>query len=53
MKIETAKKVLIKECEFLGVTFETMRKDIEKHGSFMFPLKVMEAIEVLQNAKYL
>lgn len=43
MKLETAKKVLIKECDFLGIKLEVLLADIQKYGRMLFSEKVCEA----------
>lgn len=50
MKIETAKKILIKECEFLGIQYELLIADIKKYGPMLYSQKVMEAFLTLDLA---
>ena len=43
MKLETAKKVLIKECDFLGIKLELLLLEIQKYGRMLFSERVCEA----------
>lgn len=52
MKLETAKKVLLKECEFLGINLTVLLDDIQKYGRILFSDKVVEAFETYQYEGY-
>ena len=43
MKLQTAKNILIKECDFLGIKLEVLLLDIQKYGRMLFSEKVCEA----------
>ena len=47
MKISTAKKVLQKECDFLGIKYELLILEIKKYGSLLFSTQVMTAFVTL------
>ena len=51
MKLETATRVLIKECEFLGVRLETLLQDLER-SPLSFPLRTIEAYRVYKDLAY-
>jgi hypothetical protein len=46
MKLETAIKVLLKECEFLGENLAELLQDIAQHGRMIYSEKVVQAAEV-------
>ena len=48
MKLETAIKVLQKESHFLGMDFNELLADIDKHGKTIYSTKVLEAADVFQ-----
>lgn len=47
MKNQTAQKILLKECEFLGIKYELLIADIKKYGQMLYSQKVMEAFLTL------
>jgi hypothetical protein len=51
MKLETATRVLIRECEFLGVRLETLLQDLER-APLAFSLKTIEAYRVYKDLGY-
>jgi hypothetical protein len=46
MKLETAIKVLLKECEFLGENLAELLQDIAQHGRMTYSEKVVQAAEM-------
>jgi len=46
MKLETAIKVLLKECEFLGQNISTLLEDIARNGRMTYSEKVVQAANV-------
>jgi hypothetical protein len=46
MKPETAIKVLLKECEFLGQNISELLQDIAKNGRMTYSEKVVQAANV-------
>jgi hypothetical protein len=46
MKYETAIKVLLKECEFLGQNISDLLQDIAQNGRMMYSEKVVQAADV-------
>ena len=51
MKLETAYKTLVKECEFLGVKFEVLLQDLET-APLSFPLRTIAAYKVYKELAY-
>ena len=49
MKVKSAIKVLDKECEFLGKTFDELIEDINKNKD-TYPLKIIEAYTVYEKS---
>lgn len=52
MKLETAMHVLIKECDFLGLKFEDLIKDLEQYP-LAFPLGTIEAYKTYKDLAYI
>ena len=48
MKLETAVKVLHKECDFLGMEMLELLGDIARHGRMIYSTKVLQAAEVFE-----
>ena len=46
MKLETAMKVLLKECEFLGQNLTVLLQDIARNGRMTHSEKVVQAANV-------
>jgi hypothetical protein len=46
MKLETAIKVLLKECEFLGQNITVLLQDIARNGRMTYSEKVVQAANV-------
>ena len=46
MKRETAIKVLLKECEFLGQNLTVLLQDIARNGRMVYSDKVVQAANV-------
>jgi len=46
MKLETAIKVLLKECEFLGQNISALLEDIARNGRMTYSEKVVQAANV-------
>lgn len=51
MKQETAKKVILKEAEFLGITYTATMNEIAKFGKMIFSDKAVQAYELLTGLK--
>jgi len=51
LKIETAKKVLEKEAEFLGWSVPELMMDIKKYNFILYSEKVIKAYEVVQYSR--
>ena len=47
MKIETAINQIQKECDFMGLSFVAVLKDIQKHGKMLYCEKTMEAYQTV------
>ncbi len=47
MKIETAINQIQKECDFMGLGFVAVLKDIQKHGKMLYCEKTMEAYQTV------
>ena len=48
MKLETAVKVLHKECDFLGMEMLELLADIARNGRMVYSVKVLQAAEVFE-----
>ena len=48
MKLETAVKVLHKECDFLGMTMLELLADVARNGRMIYSAKVLQAAEVFE-----
>ena len=46
MKMSTATKVLLKECEFLGQNISDLLQDIAQNGRMLYSEKVVQAADV-------
>ena len=51
MKLKTAINQLTKECEFLGVKFETLLQDLES-APLSFPLRTIAAYHVYKQEAF-
>lgn len=47
MKIQTAINQIQKECDFMGMSFVAVLKDIQKHGKMLYCEKTMEAYQTV------
>ena len=52
MKLETAMHVLIKECDFLGLKFEDLIRDLEQ-APLSFPLRTIQAYRTYRELAYI
>ena len=48
MKLETAVKVLHKECDFLGMEMLELLADVARKGRRVYSAKVLQAAEVFE-----
>jgi hypothetical protein len=49
MRIQTAIKQIEKECDFMGLGFVEVLKDIQKHGKMLYCEKTMDAYHMITN----
>lgn len=53
MKMQTAIKQIQKECDFMGLSFVEVLKDIQKHGKMLYCEKTMDAYQtVISNGQF-